>query len=149
WLAARLAGARVVHSHHDLSLLCQRATMTRRDGYPCEERTAICSACRATRVVKRAQTPRLAHELFPGRGLRARLGRSGEIVRPFASAPAAGPTGPPLGFTALYIGRLTPSKGVTVLLDAVARAGVALVVAGDGPLESAVRASQGVTFVGY
>src|SRR5262249_46971343 len=50
WLAARLTGARVVHTHHDLSLLCQRATMTRRDGYPCGQRAAICVACRATRI---------------------------------------------------------------------------------------------------
>src|SRR5262249_38093329 len=121
----------------------------RRDGYPCGQRTAICVACRATRIVKRAQTPMLARELFPSRWLRDRLGRSGDVVRPFAEVKAPAPTRPPAGFTALYIGRLTPSKGVTVLLDAVARAGVALVVAGDGPLESAVRASQGVTFVGY
>ena len=37
WLAARLSGARVVHTHHDLWLLCERATMTLEDGTPCGE----------------------------------------------------------------------------------------------------------------
>ena len=147
WLAARLAGARVVHTHHDLSLLCQRATMTRKDGYPCGQRSAVCAVCRATRVVKRAQTPLLARELFPSRWLRARLGRSGEIVRPFASVPP--PVEPPDVFSVLFLGRLTPSKGVAVLLEAVSRAGVTLTVAGEGPLEPAVRAAQGVTFAGF
>ncbi len=147
WLAARLAGARVVHTHHDLSLLCQRATMTRRDGRPCEERTATCLVCRATRVAKRAQTPLLERERFPSVWLRDRLGRRGEIARPFVQATAQ--TDPPDGFRALFLGRLVPAKGIETLLEAAARAGVSVTVAGDGPLEGIVRSTPGVAYTGY
>jgi glycosyltransferase involved in cell wall biosynthesis len=148
WLAARLAGARVVHTHHDLSLLCQRATMTRRDGRPCEERTATCLVCRATRPAKRAQTTALDRERFPSGWLRDRLGRRGEIAPPFVPRTAA-PADPPDEFRALFLGRLVPAKGIETLLEAAAGAKVRLTVAGDGPLENRVREAPSVTYSGY
>jgi len=44
----------------------------------------------------------------------------------------------PAGSYALVVSRLSPEKGVDVALDACARAGVALVVAGDGPERAAL-----------
>ena len=145
WLAARLAGARVVHTHHDLALLCQRATMTRQDGRYCEERTAACAVCRTTRLVKLAQTPLVDREVFPGRWLRERLGRQGDVVRPFG---VAEPAAPPGTFSVLFLGRLVPSKGIHVLLEAASRARIRLVVAGHGPLEPTVKAAPRVTYAG-
>lgn len=150
WLAARLAGARVVHTHHDLWLLCQRSTMTRPDGHYCAERTVACLACRATRPVKRAQLSLVHHEIFPSRWLRERLGRPGTVIRPFAGVPAARPQG---SGTVVFLGRLIEAKGVSVLLDAFTRlrqrrSEVELVVAGWGPLAAAVRSTPGATYLG-
>ena len=151
WLAARLAGARVVHTHHDLWPLCQRSTMTRQDGRYCEERTALCLLCRATRPVKRAELALVDHEIFPSRWLRGRLRRDGTVVRPFARGePAAGSGEPP---AVVFLGRLVEAKGVRVLLEAFTRLGrdhpnTELVVAGWGPLAPAVRRTPGATHLG-
>jgi glycosyltransferase involved in cell wall biosynthesis len=144
WLAARLAGARVVHTHHDPSLICQRATMTRKDGSYCGERAVACLVCRTTRLVKLAQAPVVRRELFPGRWLRERLGRHGPIVRPCADGDVV-PA--PSEFTALFLGQLVPAKGIETLVRAAERANVRLVVAGWGPLAGLVRDSQ-AKFVG-
>jgi glycosyltransferase involved in cell wall biosynthesis len=56
--------------------------------------------------------------------------------------PISGPPSP-LGQTGLYMGRLSPEKGVETILKASALApDVRLIVAGAGPLESKVRASR-------
>jgi glycosyltransferase involved in cell wall biosynthesis len=52
------------------------------------------------------------------------------------------------GTHALYAGRLTPEKGVLDAVAACARAGLPLVVAGDGPLAGEVAQAAGVRFVG-
>jgi len=151
WLAARLAGARVVHTHHDLWLLCERSTMTRRDGRYCEERTAACMACRAARPIKRAQLRLVAREIFPSLWLRDRLQRSGAIVRPFARTGIRA-AAPPDEATLLYLGRLVPSKGIETLLAAFESVRTTvparLVVAGFGPLEPLVRRAAGVVYAG-
>ena len=66
-------------------------------------------------------------------------------VRSIASAPAPGGGG-----YALMAARLAPEKGVEVAIDACARLGLALVIAGDGPLRErlAARAGPQVTFAG-
>jgi glycosyltransferase involved in cell wall biosynthesis len=54
-------------------------------------------------------------------------------------------------FTLAFVGRLSPEKGPDLAIQVAARSGCRLVVAGEGPMESALReqASQaGVTFVG-
>lgn len=57
------------------------------------------------------------------------------------------------GDYALYFGRLAPEKGIATLIDAAARAGVALRIAGTGPIEEALRARAkrlgNVRFEGY
>jgi glycosyltransferase involved in cell wall biosynthesis len=81
---------------------------------------------------------------------------------PEVSAAAAGPrahAGPgaasrtevPSGDYALVVSRLAPEKGIDVAIDACRVAGIALVVAGDGPQREALRARAGagdVRFVG-
>ena len=62
------------------------------------------------------------------------------VVRSFAAGSACA-----AGSHALYVGRLAAEKGVDVAVDACRRAGVPLVVAGDGPL---VPAGAGARFVG-
>lgn len=50
----------------------------------------------------------------------------------------------------LYLGRLTPEKGVDVLLRALAREpGQRVKVVGGGPMEGAVRAAAGVDYLGF
>jgi glycosyltransferase involved in cell wall biosynthesis len=140
WLAARLSGARVVHTHHDLWLLCERSTMTGKDGRYCAEVTPMCGLCRTTRVAKRAQARLVSRETFPSAWLRERLRRRGDVIRPCVIAPArAGAAGDPP--TVLFLGQLVPSKGVDTLLDAFREVAgeVRLVVAGTGPLDGLVR----------
>jgi glycosyltransferase involved in cell wall biosynthesis len=162
WLAARMSGAVVVHTHHDVWLLCQRSNMTTAGGRYCEERASACRVCRVTRAAKRAQTPLVAREAFSSAWLRARLRRTGTIVRPFAAeieAPTREPEppSPPSPPSIVFIGRLTESKGVRVLVDAfrVAQQRLAgsarLVLAGGGPLAAAAKSwarEPGISYLG-
>ena len=77
WLAARLSGSRVIHTHQDLWLNCERATMTDAEGRPCGESQLTCLACRSLRPVKKLQIKLVATEIFPSRWLRDRMGRRG------------------------------------------------------------------------
>jgi glycosyltransferase involved in cell wall biosynthesis len=157
WLAARLSGARVVHTHHDLWLLCERATMTDEHGNPCHESQPVCRICKAVRLPKRAQLGLVGVEILPSEWLRERLHRSGPIVRSFAtSAPPLGEgrvaEGPPL---IAYVGALTPHK-LGPLIEAFELAAgespMKLVIAGSGPLartvEKAAGANGGIEYVG-
>jgi glycosyltransferase involved in cell wall biosynthesis len=158
WLAARSSGARVVHTHHDLWLLCERATMTDASGRPCLESRGTCLLCRALRAPKKAQLACVTVEIFPSTWLRARLGRSGSIVRSFAiehpaesSAEVDSPTPPVVG----YVGALTPHK-LGALLEAFAliSAGpgqaIRLAIAGSGPLAGdVVRAAKANPHIDY
>ena len=69
-----------------------------------------------------------------------------QVQRAFAPRSAAAD-----GEYALVASRLSREKGVDVALDACERAGLALVVAGDGPEAAALRARAGdrVRFVGH
>jgi glycosyltransferase involved in cell wall biosynthesis len=157
WLAARMSGAVVVHTHHDVWLLCQRSNMTTAGGRYCEERASACRICRVTRIAKGSQTRLVAREAFSSGWLRARLRRTGTIVRPFATQtehPAKEPPSPP---AIVFLGRLTESKGVRVLVDAFRVAqhrlggGVRLVIAGGGPLAAAAECwarEPGVAYLG-
>jgi glycosyltransferase involved in cell wall biosynthesis len=67
----------------------------------------------------------------------------------FGAAAGERPSRPRCRF--LYVGRLSPEKGIDVLLDAIRTLDVELVVAGAGPQESALRsaAPPSVTFLGH
>jgi glycosyltransferase involved in cell wall biosynthesis len=143
WLAARLSGAKVVHTHHDHWLVCERVTMTDARGLPCNESRPACSICRALRPAKKLQAGLLDAELFPSAYLRDRMARKGEIVPSFSTAEIVPRDDAPEALTLLYLGALTPPK-LGVLLEgfeaafASGAAPLRLVIAGAGPLESSV-----------
>jgi glycosyltransferase involved in cell wall biosynthesis len=158
WLAARMSGAEVIHTHQDLWLLCERATMTDAEGRPCNESLFTCHACRALRPAKRLLLGHVSCELFPSRWLRDRLARRGPVVRNFStsSLPPKTEATTPAPTTVVYIGGLTPHK-IGPLLEAFSVAcesgpPMELVIAGAGPLEgqvmSATRSSSNVRYVG-
>ena len=146
WLAARMSGARVVHTHQDLWLLCERATMTDARGRLCNESQTVCRLCRALRPVKTAAMSPVQLEIFPSRWLGDRLGRGGEVVPNFAIAPPADVASAAWSGdvpTIAYLGSLVPHK-LGALLDAfglIRRRGIEihLAVAGSGPLAAEVR----------
>jgi glycosyltransferase involved in cell wall biosynthesis len=73
------------------------------------------------------------------------------IPNPVALGAAAASTG---GSTAVYVGRLSAEKGLALAVEASARSGVPLVIAGDGPERSNLeelsnRLDAPVSFVGF
>lgn len=148
WLAARLSGAKVIHTHHDLWLRCERATMTDAKGRPCNDSQPTCRLCHLLRRPKELQIGLVTRDIFPSNWLRERLGRAGAIIPSFAISesldePDLPPSSPA---TVAYIGALSPHK-LGPLLEAftlAAKGGGAamrLVIAGAGPLEQTVRAT--------
>ena len=169
--AAREAGARVVLHLHNYRLVCAVGT--------CFTRGADCTRChgRDTRpgvrlncrdgsraeaaaygaglaLWQRRMTEAADACIVPSefalerlRTLGAPLGTAHvvpSVQRAFAAA-----SGAARGEYALYAGRLTPEKGVADAIAACRIAGVPLVVAGDGPEASALRATGGdVRFTG-
>jgi glycosyltransferase involved in cell wall biosynthesis len=155
WEVARRLRIPVVHTLHDYHLLCPRATLTRRNGVPCEPSPLLCGV-RTRRLVRWAgavqqlitisEHVRRAHSgLFPTaqeRMIRIPLARTDQ-------GPQASPHSPPAALG--YLGRLAPTKGVELLLAAgstLANEGIELRVAGDGPLRQRV-AAAGVRYVGW
>ncbi|HVE68780.1 MAG TPA: glycosyltransferase [Solirubrobacteraceae bacterium] len=155
WGVAKRLGVPVVHSLHDYHLLCPRTTLVRRDGEPCAPHPLLCGA----------RTRRLMRW---GDGVDVLIGVSGHMLRvhqgrfPAAdqrvippplvipgSAPVRPPRTPPI--TLGYLGALTAIKGVELLLaaaPALTRAGLAVRIAGDGPLRAAVESARDVEYVG-
>ncbi|MFC5849556.1 glycosyltransferase [Deinococcus petrolearius] len=175
--AARSAGAAVVQTLHNYRLLCPASTLFR-DGRPCEDCVgrlpwpAVRHACyRDSRAASGVVAAMLgthralgtysrhvdlyvalteqARDVYVRGGLPAdRL-----VVKPnfLTDDPEVGKGG---GDYALYVGRLTPEKGITTLLEAWRTLGpeLPLRIAGDGPLApevgAAAREQPGVTFLG-
>jgi glycosyltransferase involved in cell wall biosynthesis len=152
--AARAAGARVVLHLHQYRLVCAvgvcftgGSECTR-----CHGRNTLpgvvrrCRGSTAEAVVYGAGLAlwqrRLASQVdvfvVPSRFALARLETLGAplgatrvlppVVRAFAGVAAPAPAGP-----ALFVGRLAAEKGIDVAIEACRRAGVELVVAGEGP----------------
>jgi glycosyltransferase involved in cell wall biosynthesis len=149
WEAARRLGIPVVHTIHDYHLLCPRTTLTRRDGTPCEPSPLLCGL-RTRRLARWAGAVR---QLIAGSEhlLRAHNGIFGaarqHLIRlplaPAAEGPVAAPRTPPA--TLGYIGALTATKGVELLLAAapgLASHGIAVQIAGEGPLRERVAESE-------
>jgi glycosyltransferase involved in cell wall biosynthesis len=160
--AARQAGARVVMQLHNYRVFCSIAVAFR-DGEPCYRCRGGLTApglvlnCRGNLPEAAVYAFALARQLEPlldvvdlfvapsgvAAGQLANLGIPPErlAVLPhylpaerFASSSAAGD-----GAYALALGRLAPEKGLDVAIDAAARAGFPLKIAGTGPVEHAVR----------
>jgi glycosyltransferase involved in cell wall biosynthesis len=160
--AAREAGARVVLHLHNYRLVCAVGTCFTRgeDCTRCHGRNTAPGVrlnCRGTggeavvygaalaawqhRLTAHADAivvpSRFAHERL--RALGAPLGAPvhvvSHVVRELAAEPRFTRGGP-----ALVASRLAPEKGVDVAIDACRRAGVPLVVAGDGPERAALQA---------
>jgi glycosyltransferase involved in cell wall biosynthesis len=171
-------GVPVVVTLHNYRLVCANASLFR-DGRPCEDcvgthpwhgvqhrcyrGSAVSSAAVAATIsLNRAvgtwdRHVRLflalndfARDRFVAGGLPA----DRVWVKPNSVADPGPRPGPPSGSpTVLFAGRLTPEKGVGVLLEAwrrLAPAALELVVAGDGPMRTELerRPPPGVRFVG-
>jgi glycosyltransferase involved in cell wall biosynthesis len=172
--AAREAGARVVLHLHNYRLVCAVGTCFNSLGQDCtrcqgrDTRPGVRLNCRGSateaavygaalalwqeRVVAHADAIVVpsAFGIERLRALRAPLGDTPvhvvpQVQRTFAERSAAG-----RGEHALVAARLSAEKGVDVAVEACERAGLPLVVAGDGPAADAVRARAGdrVTFLG-
>ena len=152
WRAASRRGIPVVHTLHDYYLLCPRSSMFRDTGL-CESQ---CAACRvfamprawATRFVNAVTAPshavldaHLSRGLFPAASAR-------EVIQYVCPRPATIADRPAIpGHVLGFIGRLTPDKGLSQLLDWMAGPdsrrieGLRLLIAGTGPLEATARAA--------
>ncbi len=142
-----------VHTVHDYWLLCQRASLVRRDGRACATRCRSCRAISAarTRIIGRsppdvvlAVSHAVEHEHD---GIPWVRDRSRVLRNPIGDVAAAlrRPHDP---VTFGYLGQLTAAKGVDTLLDAFATAAIGgsrLVIAGDGPRRSRVEEAVGPT----
>lgn len=170
--AAREAGARVVLHLHNYRLVCAVGTCFNARGEDCvrcqgrDTLPGVRLNCRGTgpeAVVYAASLAlwqrRLAAQAdavvvpsrFAGERLRAlgapldpaRVHVVPHVVRAFAEGSRAA-----AGEHVLVASRLAPEKGVELAVQACARAGLELVVAGDGPQAAALRAAGGARFVG-
>jgi glycosyltransferase involved in cell wall biosynthesis len=154
WEAGRRADAAVVHTLHDYHLLCPRTSLIRRDGTACRPSPLLCGV-RTRRLMRWSDAVRRliagSHHLLDTHD-EWTAGIPRQVIRlplaPLAAQPLRAPSTPPavLG----YLGALTTTKGVGLLLDAAPRlaaAGIELRVAGEGPLAARVRES-GVTYAG-
>jgi glycosyltransferase involved in cell wall biosynthesis len=173
--AARAAGARVVLHLHNYRLVCAVGTCFNARGEDCtrchgrDTRPGVRLNCRGTGAEAVAYAAALAlwqrrlvaqadALVVPSAFAIERLRTLGapigdvpvhvvpQVQRAFAPRSAAAD-----GEYALVASRLSREKGVDVALDACERAGLALVVAGDGPEAAALRARAGdrVRFVGH
>jgi glycosyltransferase involved in cell wall biosynthesis len=173
--AARGAGARVVLHLHNYRLVCAVAVCFNslgEDCIRCRGRNTLAGVrlnCRGDRTEALVYAAALARQqrrltaqadaiVVPSETAARRLAElraplDGKrlhvvphVVRDFAAGSQAA-----AGTHALVASRLAPEKGVDVAIDACRRAGLPLVVAGDGPLTAALRAhAQGadVRFTG-
>ena len=170
--AARAAGARAVLHLHNYRLVCAVGTCFNSRGEDCvrcqgrDTLPGVRLNCRGTgpeaavyaaslalwqrRLAAQADAvvvpSRFADERL--RALRAPLDPARvhvvpHVVRAFAERSRAS-----AGEHALVAARLAPEKGVDLAVQACARAGLELVVAGDGPQAGALRSAGGARFVG-
>jgi glycosyltransferase involved in cell wall biosynthesis len=176
--AAREAGARVVLHLHNYRLVCAVGTCFNSRGEDCTRCQGVNTTpgvrlnCRGTgaeaavyaaglALQQRRLTAQADAIVVPSHAAAQRLGelrapvdpRKLHVVPHVVRSFAAGSTAA-AGRYALVASRLAPEKGVATAIDACARAGLPLRVAGDGPLEAALRARAAaaahadVTFLG-
>jgi glycosyltransferase involved in cell wall biosynthesis len=146
---ARL-GVAHVHTIHDYWLLCQRASLVRRDGTNCVERCRSCRAIAAVRnrviarhppgvVIAVSDAVRDEHLLLDWVRSRIRV-----IHNPADPAPRRRRS-PGSSLVLGFLGQVTAAKGVPTLVAAFEQARLAnarLVIAGDGALRARVDAEH-------
>lgn len=154
-------GAGHVHTLHDYWLLCQRRSLTKRDGTVCERRCNGCVVVSKLRnsIIERhppaiihavSRATAEAHELV----LEWTRSRMRIVPNPTEAAPRTSVhvDGGPVTFG--FLGRFTVEKGLLTLVRAFAAAslsGARLVVAGDGPQREEIEAElpAGVELIGW
>jgi glycosyltransferase involved in cell wall biosynthesis len=170
--AARESGARVVLHLHNYRLVCAVGTCFNSRGEDCvrcqgrDTLPGVRLNCRATGPEAAVYAASLAlwqrrlagqadavvvPSRFAGERLHAlrapldptRVHVVPHVLRGFGEGSRAA-----AGTHALVAARLAPEKGVDLAVQACARAGLELVVAGDGPQADALRAAGGARFVG-
>lgn len=165
--AARQAGLPTVATLHNYRLLCPAATLFR-DGRACEDCVGrlpwrgVIHGCYHDSILQSAavawmiaaQRRRGAWEsgvdrfIVPSEFARGRLAAGGLpedrlIVKPHVIDPDPGAGTAPRAGHALWVGRLSPEKGVSLLIEGWRRLpGVALRVAGAGPLLDELQAAS-------
>lgn len=178
YYAAKAAGVPVIQTLHNYRLLCPNALFYR-DGGPCEDClgravtwpgvihgcyrgspaasavvTAMLSAHRAARTWVRAVDVYVALTEFARRKfVEGGLPADKIVVKPNFVHPDPG-VGEGSGGFALFVGRLSPEKGVATLLEAWEHLGerFPLRIIGDGPLAGRVLAAErrpGVEYMGH
>jgi glycosyltransferase involved in cell wall biosynthesis len=172
--AARAAGARVVLHLHNYRLVCAVGTCFNSLGQDCtrchgrDTRPGVRLNCRGTRsealvyaaglsLWQRRLVAQADAVVVPSafgverlRALRAPIDGVPIHVVPQVQRSFAEGSRAAAGEHAVVAARLSAEKGVDVAVEACSRAGLPLVVAGDGPEAAAIRARAGdrVTFVG-
>jgi glycosyltransferase involved in cell wall biosynthesis len=144
WEVARRSGIATVHTLHDYYLLCARTSLVRSDGSPCSPSPLLCGV-RMRRLARwsggvDAIIAGSEHLLAAHTGIFAATPPT--VIRLPLAASGASPPEPPSALRDLgYLGALTAAKGVDMLLAAapeLARSGVRVRIAGDGPLRARV-----------
>jgi glycosyltransferase involved in cell wall biosynthesis len=171
--AARAAGVdRVVLHLHNYRLVCAVGTCVNARGQDClrcqgaDTLPGLALRCRgsaaegaayaaglalhARRLVAQADAVVVpsAAALHRLRALRAPVPDTGVYVVPHVLRDFASRSRAAAGEHALVVGRLAPEKGLPTAVDAARRAGVPLVVVGDGPLRDSLRGVDVRTGVG-
>ncbi len=165
WRQAKRLGIPVLHTAHDYHLLCPRAFLLTRDWKLCTVPSPTCRIyrgwhMRTTRYVDMFTSPsQFLLDYHRARGLRAGAGTvvHNGIPLPEGAVFAKATRQKGIVTRFLLMCRLTPEKGVRVVLQAMARlphdAPIELVVAGRGELEDEVRAAVAadprITFHGF
>jgi glycosyltransferase involved in cell wall biosynthesis len=177
YYAAKEAGIPVVQTLHNFRMLCPAGTLFR-DGHVCEDCVgkrvpwpgAVHGCYRGSRLATAAGAAMIAihnHKQTWSKTVSAYIALTGFARDKFVEAgfpgekilikpnylPADPGTGGGKGNYALFVGRLTPEKGINTLLEAWREIGneLPLQIAGDGPLapevESAASAIPNVTWL--
>jgi glycosyltransferase involved in cell wall biosynthesis len=164
WAAGRATGVPVIHTAHDYHLLCPRAFMLTADWKLCTAPRLHCQLfrrwhTRTTQYVDLFTSPsRFLLNTHAKHGLRAAQQAvvPNGIPQPRDCDAVRQARTPESRTRFLMLSRLTPEKGIAVVLEALAKRpdlNVELEIAGVGPLEQAVREAAArdprITYLGF
>jgi len=150
WSVTKQLELPLIHTAHDYYLLCPRWSLTGRNGTVC---TTPSAKCRAYRAWLARQTRKIDTFCAPSHFLldqhKQFLAAKVQTMYLPNGIPLQGWRGEGSGDRSklrfLFLGQLTAAKGVTVILDALARIPpqipIEVHIAGTGPLEQQVRAA--------